>query len=105
MNSNQNNPEKTVDKIIKKCWEDASFKQELFANPVKAVEKLTGGTFQLGGKKIVAVDQTDPSIIYINVPYNPEDMVLSDAELEVVAGGVKGGFCFPMSLSLIEVGL
>jgi hypothetical protein len=101
MNSNQNNPEKTVDKIIKKCWEDASFKQELFENPVKAIERLTGGTFQLGGKKIVAVDQSDPSTIYINIPYNPEDMVLSDAELEVVAGGIH--ICFPMTLSLIAL--
>lgn len=92
------NSEKNLKTIINKCYEDESFKRELVANPIAAIEKLSGKPLDLKGKRVVAVDQTDPSTIYINVPANPENMELSDVELEAVAGG-KGieilwtGFC------------
>ncbi|MEA5461118.1 NHLP leader peptide family RiPP precursor [Arcicella sp. LKC2W] len=83
----QSNSEKNLQTIINKCWEDDSFKHELVANPVQAIEKLSGKTLDLKGKKLVVMDQTDPSTVYINVPVNPENMELTDAELEAVAGG------------------
>ncbi|GAB3723865.1 TOMM propeptide domain-containing protein [Spirosoma lituiforme] len=89
-NQAQVNAEKNLQTIIDKCYEDESFKHELVANPVAAIEKLSGKPLELKGKKVVVVDQTDPSTIFINIPANVEDMELSDAELEAVAGGEKG---------------
>ncbi|WP_163407294.1 NHLP leader peptide family RiPP precursor [Flavobacterium ajazii] len=89
MNTNQANSEANFKKIISKSWEDESFKQELVSNPVQAIEKLFGQPIDLKGKKIVAVDQTDPSTFYINIPVNHESMELTEAELEAIAGGFK----------------
>ena len=91
MDANQarENSEKNLQKIIKKSWEDESFKNELVADPAKALEKLLGQPINLKGKKIVATDQTDSSTFYINIPANPDNMELTDAELEAVAGGIK----------------
>jgi len=89
MNTNQANSEANFKKIISKSWEDESFKQELVSNPVQAIEKLFGQPIDLKGKKIVAVDQTDPSTFYINIPANHENMELTEAELEAIAGGFK----------------
>jgi hypothetical protein len=97
-NQAQANSEKNLKTLINKCWEDTSFKQELVANPVQAIEALSGKPFDLKGRKIIVNDQTDPSAVYINIPVNPDNMELSEVELEAVAGG-KGieilwtGFC------------
>ena len=89
-NQAQANAEKNLKTIIDKCYQDESFKQELLANPAAAIEKLSGKPLDLKGKRVVAVDQTDASTIFINIPANVEDMELSEAELETVAGGEKG---------------
>jgi hypothetical protein len=34
--------QKLYGEIVQKAWEDADFKNELVANPVAAIEKLTG---------------------------------------------------------------
>ena len=34
--------QKTYAEIVQKAWDDADFKKELTANPVSAIEKLTG---------------------------------------------------------------
>ncbi|TDW51699.1 putative ribosomally synthesized peptide [Flavobacterium sp. 270] len=83
----QANSEKNLKTIIEKCWEDESFKQELIANPVKAIEKLSGQPLDLKGRKLIVTDQTDTSAAYINIPANPANMELSELELEAVAGG------------------
>lgn len=77
-------------KIVQKVWEDTQFKSELMANPVAAVEKLTGQTLNLPqGKSLVVRDQTDESTVYINIPVNPivEDVELNEYQLEAIAGG------------------
>lgn len=89
VNQAQSNTEANLKKIITRAWEDEAFKQELVSNPAKAIEKLFGQPLDLKGKKIVAVDQTDPSTFYINVPANPDNVELTEAELEAVAGGFK----------------
>ncbi|MEO1012687.1 MAG: NHLP leader peptide family RiPP precursor [Bacteroidota bacterium] len=81
------NFEKNLNTLISKCWEDETFKHELIANPVEAIEKLSGKPLDLNGKKIVVTDQTDPATVHINIPSNPNDMELTEAELETVAGG------------------
>jgi hypothetical protein len=76
--------------IVQKAWEDESFKQELMTNPVTTIEKFTGKKLNLPqGKTIVVRDQTDESIVYINIPaiINFENMELNEEQLEAVAGG------------------
>ena len=76
--------------IITKAWEDESFKQELIVNPIDAIEKATGVRINLPeGKTIKVKDQTDDSVVYINIPLEPnmEDLELNEEQLEVIAGG------------------
>ena len=96
--------QKTYAEIVQKAWDDADFKKELTANPVGAIEKLTGKKMTLPvGKTLVVRDQTDESTIYINIPAKPEvDAELNEKQLELVAGGCQwgdsgmgGGYPFP----------
>ena len=83
--------QKLYAEIVQKAWEDADFKKELIANPEATIEKLTGKKLNLPeGKDLVIRDQTDESVVYINIPAKPQmDAELSDAQLEMVAGGVS----------------
>lgn len=90
--------QEVIEVIISKAWEDINFRKELIADPVKAIEKLTGAKVVLPeGKSLVINDQTDKSKIYVNIPAEPEieNMELTEEQLEAVAGGVQkiwGGF-------------
>ena len=82
--------QKSYAEIVQKAWESPEFKSELTANPVEAIEKLTGKKLNLpAGKTLVVRDQTDESTVYINIPakYNTEDIELNEEQLEAVAGG------------------
>lgn len=82
--------QKLYGEIVQKAWEDSQFKSELVANPVAAIEKLTGQKLNLPqGKTLVVRDQTDESTVYINLPAKPntEDLELNEDQLEAVAGG------------------
>jgi hypothetical protein len=82
--------QEVLQSIIQKAWEDAAFKQELIANPVKAIEELTGEKMNIPeGKTLVIKDQTDEAAIFINIPAEPtmENMELNEKQLEEVAGG------------------
>ena len=85
----QANSEKNLKTIISKCWEDEAFKQLLISDPVQAIEQLSGKPLDTKGKKLVVTDQTDPSTVYINIPANPDNVELTEADLEAVAGGVE----------------
>jgi hypothetical protein len=83
--------QKLYAEIVQKAWEDAEFKKELVANPVAAIEKFTGKKLNLPeGKTFVVRDQTDDSIVYLNLPAksNLDDVQLNEEQLEAVAGGV-----------------
>ncbi len=82
--------QKLMQDIITKAWEDSAFKNELVANPVAAIEKLTGKKMELPkGKALVVRDQTDASTVYINIPaeQKTEDVELNEEQLEMVSGG------------------
>ena len=91
--------QKLYAQVVQKAWEDAQFKSELLANPVAAIEKLTGQKVNLPqGKTLVVRDQTDDTTAYINIPAKPktEDVELNEDQLEAVAGGIVGpGGCIP----------
>lgn len=82
--------QEVVEAIISKAWEDENFRKELLAEPIKAIEKLTGVKVVLPeGKSLVITDQTDKSKIYVNIPAEPEieNMELTEEQLETIAGG------------------
>ncbi len=79
-----------IEAVISKAWEDTAFKTELIADPIKAIERLTGVKVVVPeGKTLVFLDQTDKSRIYVNIPAEPEveNMELTEEQLEAVAGG------------------
>jgi len=87
--------QKLYAEIVQKAWEDAEFKKELVANPVAAIEKITGKKLNLPeGKTFVVRDQTDESSIYINIPAksNVDNVELNEEQLEAVAGGIINPF-------------
>jgi hypothetical protein len=88
--------QKVYAEIVQKAWEDATFKKELIANPVATIEMFTGKKVNLpAGKTLVVRDQTDDSIVYINIPVASKQSVdeeLNEEQLEVVAGGI---YIFP----------
>lgn len=90
----QTNEQELLQTIIQQAWEDEVFKKELINNPVEAIEKFTGQKVRLPeGKKLIVRDQSDSSVVYINIPSEPslDDLELNEEQLEAVAGG-----SFPM---------
>jgi len=82
--------QKLFQTVVQKAWEDTGFKNELISNPIKAIENLTGEKVKLPKDKTIVVrDQTDASIVYINIPAEPnmDNMELTEEQLEIVAGG------------------
>lgn len=84
--------QKLLQTIIQKAWEDESFKNELINSPIVAIEKLTGERVKLPeGKTLVVRDQTEESIVYLNIPAEPSlgDIELNEEQLEALAGGAQ----------------
>ena len=83
--------QKLLQQVVNKAWEDKAFKEELVANPITAIEKLTGEKVNLPEDKTLVVrDQTNESTVYINIPAKQNDVELNEEQLEAVAGGVQG---------------
>lgn len=74
--------------LIEKAWESATFKDQLVNNPVATIESATGNKIT-GNQSFVVEDQTNSSLIYLNIPRKVEldNFELTDEQLEVVAGG------------------
>lgn len=94
--------QKVMQQVISKAWTDPDFKKQLVTSPLTAIQKLTGESITLPkGKTMTVADQSDPSVVYLNIPPQPDldDVELTDADLELVAGGVYPigiiGGCFP----------
>lgn len=79
--------------LVEKALENANFKEQLIKTPELAIQEITGKSFTLPeNKRLIVEDQTDESIIYLNIPavYNLDEFELSDEQLNHVAGGEIG---------------
>ncbi|AXG69010.1 NHLP leader peptide domain protein [Kordia sp. SMS9] len=86
----QERTQQLLAKALEEALTNETFKQELMTNPLEAIENLTGEKLSLKeGTKMQVVDQTEDNVFYLNIPKlpNPEDLELTDEQLELVAGG------------------
>jgi hypothetical protein len=77
--------------LVEKAWESAAFKDQLLENPMVAIKEFSGKDFTMPeGKKISVEDQTNESVIYLNIPAEPNinELELTEEQLEMVAGGI-----------------
>jgi len=78
--------------LTEKCWKDQQFFDDLIASPLETLKKTTGNVFDLGDHftDVKVEDQTDPDTIYLNISAKPDfdNLVLTDEQLEMVAGGI-----------------
>lgn len=72
--------------LIQTALEDQSFKAKLLQEPKSAIAEVTG--FHLPTNQQICVYENTPLLKHIVLPINPMSSELSDAELEVVAGGL-----------------
>ncbi|UZO82166.1 hypothetical protein NBT05_06750 [Aquimarina sp. ERC-38] len=82
--------QKVLEATLREAWTNPSFKENLIANPIPEIEKLTGEKINVPvGKMLVVIDQTDTNTIYLILPPQPdfEDIELDEAQLEIIAGG------------------
>jgi hypothetical protein len=79
-------------KLIGKVWADADFKAQLLANPdatIKALLIEEGIRLPEALLPTFKVLEENGDNAYIVLPVNPDDMVLSDEEMDLVAGGLS----------------
>lgn len=76
--------------LAQKAWESSDFKEQLIKNPVATIEQVTGIDLTNRNTKIVVEDQTDESVIYLNIPAKVglEELELTEEQLEMIAGGI-----------------
>ena len=87
------NDQDFLQNLAKKAQEDAQFKKNLLENPVVVIEVFLGKKIIIPqNKKVVIVDQTDSSTIFINLSavYSTDDVELNEEQLDIVAGGGDG---------------
>jgi hypothetical protein len=98
----QKKADSNLQKIYAKAWKNEAFKQSLISDPVATLNKITIGEFGFEGINVQVNDQTDTSTLYLNIPANPQDLVmdfdteLTEEDLELIAGGghvkIKGHY-------------
>jgi hypothetical protein len=85
---------KSLNEVIYKAWDDASFKNNLINSPVSTLRDLLGNDIKLPeGKKVVVVDQSDSDTFFINIPAKPNmealDVELNEEQLDFISGGAE----------------
>ena len=61
-----------INLLIETALANEKFKRELISNPIKTIEKVTGKPSHFPkGIGIQIEDQSDPSIVFLNLPVNP----------------------------------
>ncbi len=87
----QKQAQELLDSLIQKSWSSQEFKNQLIENPREIIANETGRDVSTipSDKKIIVEDQTDESIIYLNIPPKPDytNLELTDEQLEIVSGG------------------
>lgn len=86
----QKKAEKLIQNLIEKAWSSNEFKDQLIKSPELTIQEFTNKDFtMLENKKLYIEDQTDSSIIFLNIPSKQDhsNMELTDEQLEIVAGG------------------
>jgi hypothetical protein len=86
----QEHTQQLLAKALEEALSNETFKQELIADPIHAIENLTGEKLSLkDGVKMQVVDQSRDDVFYLNIPNipNPDNLELNDEQLELVAGG------------------
>ncbi len=88
---NKSNTQDLLSRLVSQSWKDESFKKSLISNPVETIENFLEKPIYLknGGNQIVVEDQSDKSILYLNIPARPnfDELELTEEQLELVAGG------------------
>lgn len=96
-----------LNSIFSKCRNDSESKAKFITNPKSFLEKEMGSNVKLneGKNKIVVEDQSDPSIIYLNIIANEElNIELTEEELEVVSGGAAcAGICIGIIFAVCAI--
>lgn len=74
--------------LVEKAWENAQFKDQLMKEPRQTLESFTGEKLS-DETKIIVEDQSNPEVIYFNIPrqVSLDNLELTDEQLEIVAGG------------------
>ena len=83
--------------LAERAWASSSFKEQLIKNPAKTISSVTGRDITLPENTMMVVeDQTDNSVIYLNIPrkVSHTDLELTDEQLEAISGGEVGGTIF-----------
>ncbi|RKS95388.1 hypothetical protein BC952_1060 [Flavobacterium limicola] len=92
---------KVLNNLYQMSWESPEFKERFINNPSIIIEEIVGHKISSDYRYHVE-DQSDSSIIYLNIPPKNEldSLELSDEQLELVAGGdviaatlIIGGIC------------
>jgi hypothetical protein len=93
--------EELMKTLAQKAWENSAFKEQLIKDPVTTIQEFTGKHFEIPeNQKFIVVDQTDESTVYFNIPKDPNNMQLTETQLEIVAGGAPGNLFYDAGLAL-----
>lgn len=94
-----------LNSLIKKALDNPEFKDYLIKSPELAISEFTGREItSFPNKKVVVEDQTNESIIYLNIPHKVDidDVELSTEELETVSGGTSLA-CVGGAVAVIQI--
>jgi hypothetical protein len=76
-------------KIVKRCWEDATFRKEFTADPAGAFVKYLA--VPVASLPRISVHREEPGSWHIVLPARPANAAeLTEVDLERVAGGTSG---------------